>query len=418
MWSALENMALRESLPTPLLAGDSVHGILVAGQIPGGRYRIHHLGHRHSRPYLLRQFYSLDTDAFLRWQNETRFIGMPETDGFSWASEEWRGGVIAPHPGGMTLTRWLKEDHSMKARLAVAARLAGRMATLHNAGITLRRLTPAAVNVAGHDAFIMDFGHAVRRGWDDLWTDTPRMPADLINASPEVLNGQESGPAEDVYAFGSLLHLLLAGQPAFSPMKRRFRPYLPGLIRPGELPKGLAIPAPVREIAEACMAASPEQRPDFTELARQFAEYGETGIRERSGADVENDIPAGRRLRQMVFIKDDTRAVNLFDRVIELASGAPSLFLFVGMVPGHLPSGHMERFKGSLLQKLAQGLLRCREANVRWSLRVFDNTVPETAARQVAEAYEPDRVLIGESSSKHGFETRFKGLETDVEIIA
>ncbi len=77
MWSALENMAFRESLPIPLETGRSIHDILVRSQLSRGRYNLHFQGMRGLKPYLFKQFYCLDTNAFLRWQNEARFIGLP-----------------------------------------------------------------------------------------------------------------------------------------------------------------------------------------------------------------------------------------------------------------------------------------------------------------------------------------------------
>lgn len=118
----------------------------------------------------------------------------------------------------------------------------------------------------------------------------------------------------------------------------------------------------------------------------------------------------------MVFVKDDHRAVDLFDRALELAS-TPSLFLFVGLVPGNLPSGHLERFKGRLFNKLAQGLSRCRAASVQWSLRVLENVSAESAANHLIEAYGPDRILLGRGTARRCFSTRLATLDSAVERI-
>lgn len=109
----------------------------------------------------------------------------------------------------------------------------------------------------------------------------------------------------------------------------------------------------------------------------------------------------------MVFIGNDVHAPSLFDEALRTGQSTPSLFLFVGLIPANLPSGHAERFKAKLFAKLGPGLMRCREAGLSWSLRVLENTVPEKAALSFARHYQPDRIYIGGKPPNGRRGTRF-----------
>jgi len=425
MWSALENMALRESLPTPLQTGDTIHDILISGQLEQGRYHLHHLGHRRSKPYLLKQYYSLNNDAFLRWQNETRFIGLPQTPGYIWPVEEWRGGLISPYPGGSTLDQWLRTlERPLTSRLCLAARLGQRIKALHNADIAHRRLSPHSVRIVQQDVVLTDFGHACHSGWDDFWTDSPRIAADKTCASPDLLSGMDCGYAEDIHALGALLHLILAGKPAFGLVKQFLRSFIPNNIAPTPLSLGEATPAPIRELAAACMEENQFHRPLITEASDILTQYCENAGHDIKPIIIPETEQPGQREKVMVFIKDDPKAISLFDRVLERSETTPSLFLFIGLIPNDLPSGHMERFKGSLFRKIGQGLSRCRSAGLLWSLRSIENTIPEVAARNLIQEYSPDCILIGRTNhptgrllTRKGFAAHLEGIDVPIEGV-
>ncbi len=97
----------------------------------------------------------------------------------------------------------------------------------------------------------------------------------------------------------------------------------------------------------------------------------------------------------MAFVKDDSRAVALFDAALQTATDTPSLFLFVSLIPGNLPSGHLERFKGNLFRKLGQGLLRCREAGLQWSVRALQCPDIDKTASAFVKQYAPDTLFLG-----------------------
>lgn len=400
MWSALENAALRESLPKPLATGDSVHGILVSGQFDRGRYNLHHLGRRQSKPYLLKQYYSIDANAFLRWQNEARFINTEPAHGFVWPTEEWRGGVISPLPAGLPLDEWMdRKPRSMETRLAAAARLARRIARLHRSGIVHRNLSPSAVWIGNDSLDVTDFGSARCPHLDDLWTDSAYACSDATFASPELFRHNECGPEHDVYGFGVLLHLLATGWKPFGPIRKLLASLIPGAPLPFSLSASTDLPGRVRELITACLTTNPFDRPTMVEAAAALEPYGP------GGHTLEKRIPLPpgskeKRNRVMVFVTSNSRAVPLFDASLRLAASTPAIFMFVSMVPGNLPSGHMERFKGALFRRLGQGLLRCREAGMQWSLRLLDSPDPNITARLFVEQYAPDTIIVGESLAK------------------
>lgn len=395
MWSALENIALRESLPAPLKAGASIHGILIAGQLDRGRYNLHHLGRRRSKPYLLKQFYSIDTNAFLRWQNEARFIDVPQTPGFIWPSEEWRGGLISPFPEGLPLDSWLDGNSlTVETRLRVATMLAHQIARLHTSGIAHRGLSPQCVRVENHSISITDFGYAECCEWDDFWTDSTMTPGDTTCASPESLRGQTHGSTEDVYAFGCILHLLLAGKTAFGAFKRKLRTIAPGHIPPDTLPDDVGIPDDVRELTSSCLAVESSRRPTMDMAASVLSSSIDQDIESEAPIPVpETDATIADKQKVMVFIKEADLAIRLIDDALQMAQKTPSILLFTGLIPNNLPSGHAERFKGGLFRKLGQGLTHCRATDLPWSLRILENVDPAKAEEALIQQYQPDQVL-------------------------
>lgn len=409
MWSALENMALRESLPKSLQAGDTVHDILVANQINRGRHNLHHLGRRRSRPFILKQFFSLNIDAFLRWQNEARFTALPQTEVCTWPVEEWRGGTIAPFAGGRPLEFWLDQDEvAMDDRLSVAYGLALAVASLHKAGITHRNLTPSTIHINESGVLITDFGTAQYDQWDDFWTDSILTPEDIGCASPEFLCGEIHRCAEDVHAFGVLLHLILSGSTPFGTIRKLFRPLLPGHVPPSALPTETGIPGQLRALTEACLSPTSTDRPTMDEAILALAPFSTTPLQllPEILPPIDEATPTERN-RVMCFITDHSGSLAVFDEALRIAKDAPSIFLFVGLIPGNLPSGHAERYRGKLFRKMGQGLMRCREANLSWSLRMMESMVPEKTGLELARQYRPDTAfLVGSRKEKNSFQRK------------
>lgn len=267
MWGALENMAIRHTLPAPLAQGDSVNSILVSGQLAGGRHMLRFLGYRRNVPYVLRQFYSVNAQAFLRWQNEARFcLPAPHPD-FLWPCEEWSGGLIYPLPSGRALNAWLADDPSPVERVRAGLRLARLLERLHREGMVHRGLNPGCVFVGDARVSLAGFGQARRCGWDDLWADSPLGARSPAFDAVERLCGEDSGPAQDVYSFGALLHLLTLGVPPFGAVRARLRRWVPRWLPPGDFPDETDYPDRVALLVRACLCPSSADRPTMAEAA-------------------------------------------------------------------------------------------------------------------------------------------------------
>lgn len=395
MWSALENAAFRESLPTPLMAGDSIHGVRISGQLNRGRYNLHHLGHRRSTPFLVKQFYSINTDAFLRWQNEARFIAIPPVEDCVWPMEEWRGGLILPFPEGKPLDQWLRSGpHPFEKRMRVATMLARTISRLHASGIAHRGISPSSIHVGGHAVYLSDFGSSRCSEWDDFWRDSPMLPRDAAYASSEALHCRPGACTEDIYSFGCILHLLLTGTPVFGIVKKKLRALTPECIPPDSLPEKLEIPADIRALESACLATDAQCRPSMAEIVSALEAHVDACHNETPLITVPStDATVAGKQKVMIFIKEPDLAIELIECALRTATQRPSLLLFVGLIPNNLPSGHTERFKGSLFRRLAQGLTRCRTGDIHWSLRILEHVDPRKAEEAMTCHYQPDTVI-------------------------
>jgi hypothetical protein len=361
---------------------------------------LQYLGQRRFISYLLKQFYCLDTNAFLRWQNEARCIDLPPTQGYIWPCEEWRGGLIAPWPDGVPLHTWLQcESRSLPDRIAMGLGLARRLAHLHEVGILHRNLSPSCVWISQKNLQLSDFGAACCRRWDDFWSDTHVPCGSPAFASPEALRGEPLGPEHDIYALGALLYVLLTGRPPFQGIRLLVRKVMPLFVLPEEKPFAEEVPPALYKVSLACLDRDPSCRPTAREVVSVLNEFGTW-----NGQDQQLVLPPprikGHGQRIMVFIKGDERTTSLFDAAIEQALTEPSLFLFVGLIPGNLPSGHLERFKGRLYRKLAQGLMRCRKHHLVWGLRLLETLVPEYTALELIRQYRPSQILLGKGTRR------------------
>jgi serine/threonine protein kinase len=118
---------------------------------------------------------------------------------------------------GRPLSQLLKETGPLEPQRAadLIGRVAEALAAAHRAGVVHRDLKPANVvlDEAGMPV-VIDFGLA-RRRQDLSLTATGDVCGTPKFMSPEQINGQEVGPAGDVYSLGATLYQLLTGRPPF-----------------------------------------------------------------------------------------------------------------------------------------------------------------------------------------------------------
>ena len=145
---------------------------------------------------------------------------------------------------------------------ALAAQIGDGLAAAHAAGIVHRDVKPANALLNNDHVLLADFGIALVAGQPRV-TSEGQVLGTATYMAPEVISGQEPGPAADVYALGITLYELLAGQPPFTGNTAAVLhahgtaapPYAPGL------------PNALWEIISGCLAKDPASRPPTTTVA-------------------------------------------------------------------------------------------------------------------------------------------------------
>ena len=182
----------------------------------------------------------------LRHLNILDVAGVESSPERVWIVMEYAGG------GDLRQLRGVATSQVLRAAIPVAAAIG----FAHGAGIVHRDLKPANVLLrADGTVRVADFGMSL------LLAQEPAATAgrgSAYNMSPQQLAGAPAAVADDVYAFGVLLHELLSGYPPFYPdvSEERVRNEVPAA-----LPKRSDIPAALSELVERCLRKAPEQRP-------------------------------------------------------------------------------------------------------------------------------------------------------------
>ena len=143
------------------------------------------------------------------------------------------------------------------------AQVGDALAAAHHAGIVHRDLKPANVLMDGGQVRLGDFGIA-RIAGEATITTAGLMLGTAAYLAPEVIRGQEPGPAADVYAAGITLYELLTGQPPFHGQVAAVMQ--DHLHTTPDRPPG--IPGRLWELILASLSKDPDARPPAAALAR------------------------------------------------------------------------------------------------------------------------------------------------------
>src|SRR3954466_917205 len=134
------------------------------------------------------------------------------------AGEPW---LVMEYLPSRSLAAVLTEDGLLRVDQVaqIGAQVADALAATHAAGIVHRDVKPANVLIGEGDRIeglvkITDFGISHASG-DVTLTQTGQITGTPAFLSPEVAQGQEPGPASDVFSLGATLYTCLEGQPPF-----------------------------------------------------------------------------------------------------------------------------------------------------------------------------------------------------------
>ena len=140
--------------------------------------------------------------------------------------------------------------------LALAAGLAEGLIAIHAAGVLHRDLKPSNVLLADDGPRVIDFGIS-RAAEDSALTHSGLAVGTAGYMSPEQAEGQEVGPATDVFSLGAVLTFAATGRGPFGGGSTAALIY-----RVVHSPPNLDdVPGQVRPVIERCLAKDPAQRP-------------------------------------------------------------------------------------------------------------------------------------------------------------
>jgi eukaryotic-like serine/threonine-protein kinase len=183
-------------------------------------------------------------------------------------SPPWLATAYVPGPSLAVLVDSygpLPEDATWR----LAAGLAEALRNVHDAGLVHRDLKPPNVLIADDGPHVIDFG--ISRAFEGTHLTSAGM---LIGTpgymSPEQVEGQQAGPASDVFALGCVIAYAATGKPPFGTGSNPSILYRVAFEEPdlGQVSPDL------RHVIQACLKKTPAQRTGLIELANMIASAG------------------------------------------------------------------------------------------------------------------------------------------------
>ncbi|MDV6248046.1 protein kinase domain-containing protein [Rhodococcus opacus] len=199
--------------------------------------------------------------------------------------------VMQYHPGGSVEERIRRVGpFDWGEAVGIGVKLAGALETAHRLGILHRDVKPANILITDYgEPQLTDFGIArITGGFETSVGTVSGSPA---FTAPEVLQGEPSTPATDVYGLGATLFCAITGHAAFE--RRSGEQLVAQFLRITTQPipniRGERIPPKACDVIERAMASSPADRPA---TAAEFgAELQE--VERRSGLNVQEMVVPG-----------------------------------------------------------------------------------------------------------------------------
>ncbi|WP_326795806.1 serine/threonine protein kinase [Streptomyces sp. NBC_01808] len=247
-------------------------GCVYLGRTPAGSAVAVKLVHReYAGDAAFRQRFAQEVAAARRVQG---LYTVPVVDADLHADEPWLATAYVPGP---SLQHAVAESGPLPAdaALALIARVAEALQSIHAADVVHRDLKPSNILLTADGPKVIDFG--IARAADltavtatGVRTGTPAYMA------PEYIRGQTVTEAGDIFALGGVAHFAATGEHAFGGgtdhgVVYRILEQEPDLD---------GSPEPVRAVAAACLAKDPERRPtpaEVIEMCRRAAGDGSGG---------------------------------------------------------------------------------------------------------------------------------------------
>ncbi len=150
----------------------------------------------------------------------------------------------------------------------LAAGVAEALTEIHQAGIVHRDLKPSNVMLSPDGPRVIDFGVA-RAAEGRVITATGTFTGSAVFMSPEQAQGEDVGPATDVFSLGALLFWAATGRPAFGTGQLPAVMYRVVHHEPDLAP--IADPS-LRALIAGCLAKQPADRPGAAQVLARAAQ--------------------------------------------------------------------------------------------------------------------------------------------------
>ncbi len=199
---------------------------------------------------------------------------------------------------GTDLRELLAREGVLTARHAarLLAPVARALSAAHARGLVHRDVKPANILIAhggdadGEHVYLTDFGIARAADEEPGLTRPGAFVGSLAYAAPERIEGEQGGPAADIYALGCVLFETLTGHAPFNRESElaTMRAHLDDPV-PSVCAEAAGVPPELDEVVRIALAKAPEQR--FTS-ANEMALAIEAAV---TGATVRRPAPAASR---------------------------------------------------------------------------------------------------------------------------
>lgn len=215
-------------------------------------------------------------ERFFREQRAMgRLTGHPNIVGILEVGETATGRpyLIMPYCSAGSLDKQLRRDGPLPLDgvLRLGVRMAGALETAHRADVLHRDVKPGNILITDYgDLALTDFGIAHLAG--GFQTATGTVTGSPAFTAPEVLGGDPTTGASDVYGLGATLFCALTGHAAFE--RRSGEQVVAQFLRITTQPvpdlREHGIPEDVSAVIETAMCRDPLGRPTATELGEQL----------------------------------------------------------------------------------------------------------------------------------------------------